>query len=220
MKEPIVELAEIQMRTDRGGYVFRNLNLTLAAGDSIIVSGSSGSGKTMLIKLLLGAAFPESGTVRLFGQEIRKGRRRRINRVRKRIGGVGGTFGLMPSLTVSENITYPLVLTGTPRRVVKERLLRMLSEFSLLKLANQYPHHLTRVENYLAQFARAAIANQPLLLIDEPAAGLDPENHARVMDFLVKVSLSGRSMIIVVSEPPEEKIPHTTLFHLVNGVLE
>ncbi|MBD3257851.1 ATP-binding cassette domain-containing protein [candidate division GN15 bacterium] len=219
-KEPVIELNSILLRNERGGYVFRDLSLTLPPGDSVIVTGASGSGKTMLIKLLLGAAFPERGTVKLFGGEIRRRSRRRIKQVRRKIGGVGGMFSLMPSLTVAENIAYPLMLQATPRKAVRERLLKMLSEFALLKLANQYPSHLTRVENHLVQFARAAIGNQPLILIDEPAAGLDPENHARVFEFLVKVALSGRSMVIVVSDPPTEQIPNTRLLRLVNGGLE
>ena len=218
--EPVVDLQNITMRTDRGGYVFRDLSLTLAPGESAIIVGTSGSGKTMLSKLLLGVAFPERGTVRVFGQEVRKRRRGRIKRIRRRVGGVGGIFGLMPSLTVAENIAYPMILTGTSRKIVKDRMLRMLSEFSLLKLANKYPTDLTRVESHLAQFARAAIANQPLMVIDEPAAGLDPANHARVFSFLVKVALSGRSMVILASGPPSEKIPNTRLLHLTGGVLQ
>jgi len=220
MNEPVVELNGIHLRTDRGGYVFRDLALTIEPGQSVVVDGPSGSGKTALAELLVGLRRPESGTIRLFGRELKSGRRRAIREIRRRIGGVGGPFDLVPSLTVAENITLPLVIAAERKKVQRERLLKMLSEFSLLKLAGRYPHHLTRVERTLVQIGRAAIANQPLIIIDEPSAGLDPATYRRVFEFLVRIALSGRSMLILVSQPPPGEIPDSRLYRLCNGVLE
>jgi len=219
MKEPVIELENIHMRTDRGGHVFRDLNLKVEPGQSAVIVGSSGCGKTSLAELLVGLRFADNGTVKLFGDTIRRRGRRAIRKARKRIGGVGGPFGLLPMLTVSENITLPLVIAGERQKLQRERLLRMLSEFSLLKVAGQYPENLTRVEYSLVQFARAAIANQPLIIIDEPSAGLDPKTYRRVFEFLVKVALSGRSMLILASEPVGREIPGTVTYNLVNGEL-
>ncbi len=220
MKEPVVELDQVQLKADRGGYVFRDLNLTIESGESVIISGPSGSGKTMLAQMLVGLRFASAGTVKLFGHEIRPRRKRLIRKTRRMIGGVGGSFGLLPLYTVADNITLPLVIGAERKKLQKERLVRVLSEFSLLKLANKYPRHLTRVEDYLAQFARAAVANQPLILIDEPLAGLDKKNYERISNFLVKVALSGRSMLILVSEPPNRTIPNSRLLRFTNGGVE
>ena len=220
MKEPVVELKGIHLRTDRGGHVFRDLSLRLEPGQPAIVSGASGSGKTTLAELLVGLRQPDHGTVRLFGLEIKRSRRRLIKKIRRKIGGVGGPFGLVTSLSVAENITLPLVIAAERKKVQRERLLRMLSEFSLLKLAGKYPQHLTRVESTLVQVARATIANQPLIIIDEPSAGLDPVTYRRVFEFLVKVSLSGRSMLILASQDPPGKIPNCQSYQLSNGVLQ
>lgn len=220
MKDPVVELKNVSMKTDRGGHVFRDLNLIIESERSAVVAGSSGSGKTSLVELLLGLRFPDTGTVRLLGHQPKKGKRRVIRKIRKKIGGVGGPFELIPSLTVAENITLPLVIAAERRKLQRERLLGMLSEFSLLKLAGKYPPQLTRVENSLVQFARAAVANQPLIIVDEPLAGLDPRTYERVSEFLVKIALSGRSMLILVSEPHGEKIPGSDSYSLVNGALE
>jgi putative ABC transport system ATP-binding protein len=126
---------------------------------------------------------------------------------------------LVPSLTVSENITLPLVFAGVRRAIQRERLLKVLSEFSLLKQAGEYPGTLTRVENTLAQFARASIANQPLMIIDEPLAGLDKGTWERVHEFLVRTALSGRSMLILTSDFSPQAIPQTATYQLANGVL-
>lgn len=217
--EPLVELKNVFLVSDRGGYVFRDLNLTLEAGRSAVITGVAGSGKTSLVELMIGRRFAECGTVRLFNRELKKGKKRVINRVRKKIGGVGGVFGLLPSLTVAENITLPMVISGIRKKIQQERLLKLLSEFSLLKQAGEYPPNLTRVENYLVQFARASIAGQPLIIIDEPSAGLDLKTYQRIFDYLIKISISGRSMIILTSEKPPLEIPQTDHYLLENGTL-
>jgi len=125
----------------------------------------------------------------------------------------------MPSLTVAENITFPLVLSGTRRKVRRERLLKILTQFSLLKQAGEYPRSLTRVESTLVQFARSSIAHQPLMIVDEPLAGLDRKTYQRVLEYLVSVSLSGRSMIILCSDPPSQPLPHTDYYHISNRAL-
>jgi ABC-type ATPase involved in cell division len=220
MKEPVIQLENVTLRTDRGDVLFRDFNFEVASGDSAVIRGGAGSGKTLLTELLIGLRKPERGVVRMFGMDLKKRRRRTLRLVRRRIGGVGGPFGLIPSLTVAENITLPLVIAAERKKVQRERLLRMLSEFSLLKLAGKYPNHLTRVENTLVQFARAAIANQSLIILDEPSAGLDPASYQRVFDFLIRQGLSGRSILILASQDPPGKIPNCREYRLGNGVLE
>ncbi|MBU0983305.1 MAG: ATP-binding cassette domain-containing protein [candidate division Zixibacteria bacterium] len=216
----VIELRDVSLKADRGGHVFRDLNLSVETGRSAVIIGSAGSGKTTLLELLIGLRFAETGTVEVFGREIRRRRRGAIRKIRRKIGGVGGPFGLMPMLTVSENICLPLVLAAERKRIKQERLLKMLTEFSLLKVASKYPSNLTRVETSMVQYARASIAFQPLLLIDEPSAGLDPHSYERIFTYLTREALSGRSMVIFMSEPPEAQIPNSDTYRLVSGALE
>ncbi|MCB2229749.1 ATP-binding cassette domain-containing protein [bacterium] len=220
MKQPLVQLQNVQLRNDRGDFVFRDLNFTLQPEQSAVIAGSAGSGKTTLVELLTGVRFASVGSVEVFGHLLKKGRRSAIRKVRRQIGGIGGPFGLMPLLSVAENITLPLVLAGLRKKDQRERLFKVLTEYSLLKQASEYPPSLTRVENTLTQFARASIANQPLLIIDEPMAGLDKNTWERVHQVLQKVALSGRSMLILTSDLPSQELPQTTYYQLVNGVLQ
>ena len=219
MKEPIVELTNVSLRSDRGDPVFQDLNFRLEPGRSAVITGPAGSGKTSLIELLIGARFADSGAVEMFGDVLKRRRSGVVRRVRRKIGGIGGPFGLLPLLTVAENITLPLVITGARKRIQREKLLQALTEFSLLKQAGHYPNRLTRVEHTMVQLARAAVANQPLIVFDEPLAGLDPKTYRRVIEYMTKVALSGRSMLTFMSELPSREFPETDYYEIVNGAL-
>ncbi|MEW6412572.1 MAG: ATP-binding cassette domain-containing protein [Candidatus Zixiibacteriota bacterium] len=217
--ETVVELTNVYLKSDRGFEVFEDLNFQLKAERSAIITGAAGSGKSLLVELLIGKRFANSGSVEMFGQILKPGKKRLIKRTRRKIGGVGGIFGLVPSYTVSENICFPLVLNAERKSVRKERLLKMLTEFSLLKQANTYPNKLTRVEHTLVQLARASVANQPLIIIDEPLAGLDQKTYQRIYDYMVKLALSGRSMIILSGETLPTDFPNTDRYQILNGAL-
>lgn len=214
----IVEMNNVYLTSSRKIDVFRDLSFSLKAGESAIIQGTAGSGKSSLIELMIGRQFAQSGSVEVFGHLLKR-RRGIIKKIRKRIGGVGGIFSLVPSFTVSENICLPLVLSGTKRKVRKESLFKMLSEFSLLNQAGEYPANLTRVENMLVQYARASIANQPLLIIDEPLAGLDQKTYQRIYDNLQKMAISGQSLIILSSEPLANDFPNCRRLQILNGAI-
>ncbi len=218
-KSLVIEINNVYLKSDRRNQIFKNLDFKLMQGRSAVVYGPPGSGKTSLINLLLGLQKPSSGSVELFGENIGRSSKMKLNKIRRKIGGIGGMFELIPSLTVAENIAYPLVITGERSKIRKERLLKMLTEFSLIKQAADLPEKLTRVERTLVQFARASIANQPLLIIDEPSAGLDSKTFSRLSEFLVRASFSGRSMIILTSEPGTRQIPNSDFYQLKGGGL-
>ncbi len=215
----IVELTNVYLKTHRGHEVFKDLNFKLLSGESAIIYGPASSGKSTLIELLIGKRFADSGSTEMFGSLLRPNKKRLIKSVRRKIGGIGGLFSLVPTYTVAENITLPLVLAGERKRFQKERLMAMLAEFSLLNQANVYPEMLTRVENTLVQFARANVAHQPLILIDEPLAGMDPKTYERIYEFMSKLAISGLSLVIVSSEELKSHLPNTSSYHLSNGGL-
>ena len=216
----VIDLCNVYLTSDRGDPIFSNLNLRVRVGHSAVIVGSAGSGKSCLLQMLIGHRWPDSGSVELVGHCLKRRKGRVTNYVRRRVGGIGGVFGLVPSLTVAQNIAFPLVLNGVRRRTRREKLMKTLADFSLLKLASEYPHSLTRVENTLAQFARASIASQPIVLIDEPLVGLDAQTYDRIYDHLVNISLSGRSMIIVAGDPLRKELPKTECYQIRDGALE
>ena len=216
----IVELNNVYLRSSRGYEVFRDLNFKLLAGHSAIIHGTAGSGKSSFIEMLIGRQFSESGSVEVFGNLITSCKKGFIKKNRRKIGGVGGIFSLVPSYTVADNISLPLILSGARRKSRNDRLSEILTEFSLLKQAKEFPANLTRVENMLVQFARASIAHQPLLIIDEPLAGFDQKTYQRLYDYMFKLAVSGLSLIIVSSEELENKLPNCQSYRINDGALE
>lgn len=217
MNGPLVELENVCARTDRGEEIFRSLSFALPQGQSAVIVGGAGSGKTTLVEMLLGLRMPASGKIEMFGEPLK--RRGAIRRARRKIGGVGGPFSLISALSVAENILMPLIIAGERASIQRERLTRLLGEFNLTKQAKQYPSSLTRVEYTLVQIARASVASQPLMLIDEPSAGLDPKTYLRVLEYLHKASLFGRSMLIVASERPPLEMPNSSCYLISDGGL-
>ncbi len=215
----LLELTNINVDTDSGEQLFRNLSFRLLAGRSAVLLGGAGSGKTVLVQLLVGGRAPVTGTVEVFGEMVRKGRNSVVRRIRRKIGGVGGIFELMPNLTIAQNIEFPLIIDNVPQKQRKERVVKSLADFSLLKYAAMYPRTLTRVQNILVQIARGSIANQPLLIIDEPFAGLDQTTYTRVMEHLEHVSLSGRSLLVLTSTPLPQFLPNCDQYHFRDGEL-
>ncbi len=220
MDEYIVEMGNIYLDSGKGEEIFRNLNFSLKSGRTAIITGGSGSGKTSFVELIVGRKFVKSGSVEVFGENIISGRKRIINKVRRLIGGVGGIFELIPSFTISQNIAFPVIVTAKSNKYRYERTLKMLTEFSLINRAGDYPSDLTRVQKALVQYARASVANQPLIIIDEPSAGLDHSTSERIFKYLQDVSMSGLSMIILCSEKISYELPNSDYYEIKNGTLE
>ncbi len=215
----ILELTNVHLESDRGDDIFTDLNLIVNAGQSAMISGPAGSGKTCLVEMLLGMRPPSSGSVELFGEVLKPRKRSQHRRLRRKIGGVGGIYGLAPAFTVAENIAFPLVIGGERKKSLREKTLRIMGEFSLLKQAGEYPDRLTRVEYTLVQFARASIADQPLLIIGGPSEALDSKTYEDIFEYLIKVAASGRSMLILSSELPLGQLPNMDFYQIEQGKL-
>ena len=220
MDENIVEMGNVYLDSAKGDEIFRNLNFSLKSGRTAIITGGPGSGKTSFVEMVVGRQFAKSGSVEVFGQIIKPGRRGIVNKVRRQIGGVGSIFELIPSYTIAQNISFPIVVAAKSKKYRHERTLKMLTEFSLINRAGDYPDDLTRVQKTLALFARASVANQPLIIIDEPSAGMDQSTSERIFKYLHDVSMSGLSMIILGSEKIKYDLPNTDYYEFKNGTME
>jgi len=215
----IVELQEITYTLSSGRVIFDSLNFNLSHGETAVITGSTGKGKTSLIEMMIGIKRIQSGHINMFGKKFSAKKDSDKKAVRRKIGGVGGIFRPISYQTVLENMKYPQLFRktriGDPRKMIMENL----STFNLLNKKNILVSELSRGEKMLLMLARATVANQPLLLIDEPLGGLDSETSEFMAGMLNKLSIAGHSQIILTSGQTNLKITNATHYTIMNGQL-
>jgi putative ABC transport system ATP-binding protein len=198
---PILEARGLRKSYDEGRIeALRGVDLAIAAGDFVSISGASGSGKSTLLQLLGGLDTPTTGEV-LFKNE-KLGSAIDLDTYRSRsVGFIFQAFHLLPTLRVLENVQVPmLALSPTPHNRA-ERAEALLREMGLEHRLRQYPNELSAGERQRVAIARA-LANEPeLLLADEPTGNLDSVNSARIMEILTGIQkVRGMTLIVVTHE--------------------
>ena len=164
------------------GDVLKGVSLRLDKGETLVVMGGSGSGKTVLLRLIDGLIRPDRGTIRLFGQSIERLSEDALLSVRRRLGYVFQGAALFDSLTVEENVGYPLrEHTDLGEAEIRERVVHFLSLVGLdEKVLPLLPAELSGGMRKRVGIARALIGQPEGLLFDEPTAGLDPDRKSVV----------------------------------------
>ena len=180
-------------------HAVRAVTLEVPPGQLLVVRGRSGSGKTTLLNLLGGLDRPDSGTVRLGGQDLSALSEDELVQVRRRdVGYVFQSFGLLPILTAGENVGVPLRLTRRPAREREQRVAELLDVVGLGGAAAQRPYELSGGQQQRVAIARA-LANEPRLLVaDEPTGQLDSGTGRAVME-LVRTLVDERGVTAVVA---------------------
>jgi phospholipid/cholesterol/gamma-HCH transport system ATP-binding protein len=171
---PVIRLEGVMKRFE-DEVVLKDINLDIHTGITTVICGQSGSGKSVLLRLMNGLMIPDAGRVLLFGEDTRKVSGKRLLSLRKRISMVFQNYALMDSLTVVENIAFPLhENTSMPWKDVVEKVQTLLSMLGLADSGNKLPGELSGGMKKRVSFARAVITNPEVVLFDEPTTGLDP----------------------------------------------
>ena len=201
---PVVELRDLTMRWGPRPVLDR-VSLNMQPGERIAVVGPSGAGKSTVLRLLAGLQLPTDGELRLFGEPqtyLRLDQRRPPD-----VRLVFQNPALLASLTVEENVGFLLTRLGRLKPAqIRERVQQCLEAVGLHEVADQYPGQLSGGMQKRVSFARALIDDpdredgaMPLLLYDEPTAGLDPVASTRIEDLIVKTTTVARGCSVVVS---------------------
>ncbi len=169
-----------------GQQVLFDINTSFPQGMINMVIGSSGSGKTVLLKCINGLLKPESGKILYDGRDITRMRPNELTQLRKEIGMLFQSAALFNSLTVEENISFPLkMFSNMSEKEIKERVEFCLSRVNLKDVNHLYPAELSGGMQKRVGLARAIALNPRYLFCDEPNSGLDPKT-ARLIDQLIK----------------------------------
>jgi phospholipid/cholesterol/gamma-HCH transport system ATP-binding protein len=172
-----------------GEAVLRDLSFEAFEGESRVILGSAGSGKTVLLKTALGLIRPDSGRVLAFGQDLGKMREAQLFDIRSRIGMLFQESALFDSLNIEENVAYPLLNQRSircPASEVRGKVEEALDFVELGGTLEKFPSELSGGMRRRAAIARAVVTGPPLVLYDSPSAGLDPITAHTIMALLIK----------------------------------
>lgn len=185
--QSIIELRNIYFSA--GDFkILKNVSLKVKAGGAIMICGTSGAGKSTVLKLVLGLIKPDSGEIIVDGEEISQYTEEQLMPVRQKLGMVFQESALFDSLTVRENVGYVLYERGAMLdEAVEQRVVELLTLVELEEMINKMPAELSGGQKRRVAIARAMAANPPIILYDEPTAGLDPVTSKTIIKQMMKL---------------------------------
>ncbi len=199
LDEPIVCFRGVELAFDRP--ILRNVSFELHPGATKVILGGSGSGKTTILRLILGLLKPDGGAIRVDGVDVGGLDEDELRAVRLKIGMVFQEGALFDSLTVGENVGFRLREDALPDPEIEERVREMLGFVGLAQHYDKSPSELSGGQRRRVAVARALAARPQLMLYDEPTTGLDPITATTITDLIVKVrDLDGVSSILVTHQ--------------------
>ncbi len=181
-------------------HVLRDINLTVARGERIVVCGPSGSGKSTMIRCINRLEDYQQGRVVVDGVLLTNDLKS-IDEVRREVGMVFQHFNLFPHLTVMENLTLaPIWVRKLPKKEAEEIAHHYLARVRIPEQAHKYPGQLSGGQQQRVAIARALCMNPKIMLFDEPTSALDPEMVKEVLETMVELAESGMTMLVVTHE--------------------
>ena len=212
MTDPLLEARDLRKSYDEGRIeALRGVDLSIAAGSLLAISGASGSGKSTLLQLLGGLDSPSSGQVLFQNAEL--GSSIDLDTYRSRhVGFIFQAFYLLPTLSAIENVQVPMLAVNDGANNRAQRAEGLLCEMGLENRMNQYPNELSAGERQRVAIARALANNPAVLLADEPTGNLDSANSARIMQILIGIQQQRGMTLVVVTH--EEEIARSAPRHI------
>jgi cell division transport system ATP-binding protein len=189
-----------------------DINLRIAKGEFVFVTGPSGAGKTTLLRLIFGAEKPERGYILINSINLTRISRSKMDLLRRKIGFVFQDFKLLPQRTVFENVAIALEVTGEPSRWIRKRTRQTLELVGLENKEKVYPLSLSGGEQQRVAIARAIVKGPVILLADEPTGNLDPDLTREIMALFRNIHQKGTTVVIAThSRDLLEDVPHRTI---------
>ena len=182
---PVVALHDVSIAFD-GPPVLQDITFSVAPGQTRILLGPAGVGKSVLLKLIIGLLRPQSGSVILFGEDISKMPEEKLFPLRSRTGVVFQESALFDSLSVRDNVAYQLIQERVPDDEIDVRVREALSFVGLSETFSLYPPSLSGGMRRRVAIARALIHDPELILYDSPTGGLDPVTSTTIIELIVK----------------------------------
>ncbi len=198
---PVLKFEHVTVSFD-GQVALDDVSFEVREGDSRILFGAAGSGKTVLLKASLGLTRPDSGRIFVFGQDITLLKESQLSDIRSKVGMLFQESALFDSMTIEENVAYPLFNQKAIHCEAAEGRQKVVDALRFVELENtlaKFPSELSGGMRRRAAIARAVVTGPPLLLYDSPTAGLDPITANNIIALIVKARDASRTTTLMVT---------------------
>ena len=197
----MVQMTDVTKIYDSSSTVaLDGINLTINEGEFVFLVGSSGSGKSSLIKLVTGEIRPTSGRVIVNGYDMSKIRRRKLPKMRRTLGVVFQDFRLIDNMSVYDNVAFAMRVVGARNRDIRKRVPYVLELVGLEGRERRLPGELSGGEQQRVAIARALVNNPSMIVADEPTGNLDPVRSLELMLLFEKINEMGTTVLVVTHE--------------------
>ena len=196
----MIRLDRVTKRYKGRVTALRDISVEIEKGEFVFLVGSSGSGKSTFIKLLLKDEDPDTGDIFVAGKRVNRLKPWRVPALRRELGCVFQDFKLLETKTVSENVAFALEVIGKPPSAVQRTVPEVLDLVGLGHKRTAYPHELSGGEQQRVSIARAFVNRPRILLCDEPTGNLDPTTSVGIMKLLDRINRTGTTVVMATHD--------------------
>jgi phospholipid/cholesterol/gamma-HCH transport system ATP-binding protein len=209
-------------KTFGSNTVLKDINLGINKGETVTILGKSGTGKSVILKCIIGLLYPDSGTVDVFGENISELSENKLKDIRKKIGFLFQSGALYDSMTVRENLEFPLLRSGKhfDQKEMTEKVEEVLNSVGLIDAIDKMPSELSGGMRKRIALARTLILDPGIILYDEPTTGLDPVTSREISELVLKMQEKYKvTSVVVTHDMPCTKLVSNRIVLLKDGIL-
>ncbi|MGM0408612.1 MAG: ABC transporter ATP-binding protein, partial [Bacteroidota bacterium] len=216
----LIEIEHLQKSFD-GKEILKDINLQIKKSENVVILGKSGIGKSVLIKCIVGLIYPDNGSVKVFGKDVSEMNYKEINELRTRVGFIFQGNALYDSMTVKENLEFPLRRNKTfkDKEEIDGLIYEALESVGLTDAINKMPSELSGGMKKRIGLARTLILKPEIILYDEPTTGLDPITSREIIKLIMKIQKKYNASSIIITHDLEcAKLTSNRILILQDGV--
>lgn len=218
-RTPVIEIKNLQKSFGQL-KVLSDINLNLYEQENLVVLGKSGTGKSVLIKCIVGLLDPDKGEINVFGRDVTHMKRKELNEMRLKIGFLFQSGALYDSMSVRENMEFPLkrIKKDMGAKEMREKIMDVLENVGLADALEKMPSELSGGMRKRIGLARTIVVDPSIILYDEPTTGLDPTTSHEISELILEVQKKYKtSSIIITHDIPCARITGNRMVMLGGG---